>query len=208
MSRYFIARHGETVYNAAARLQGDALHTPLTRAGFAQADEMGALLRVRLGATPKLTLWSSPSGRALQTLAVIAEHLGLDWHKTRIDARLREVDIGGWSGRFHAELVAEAGPILDPATGLFNCRPPGGETYGEVAARLRDWLDEVDAEGGDRLVVMHGMSSRVLRGILLGLAERPACGAPVAEGVPQGMVVEIADGSERLLAGEDAFEPY
>ena len=41
--RFFIARHGETVFNAAARMQGETPHTPLTRAGFAQADEMGAL---------------------------------------------------------------------------------------------------------------------------------------------------------------------
>ena len=35
--RFFIARHGETVFNAAGRIQGDVEHTPLTRAGFAQA---------------------------------------------------------------------------------------------------------------------------------------------------------------------------
>ena len=43
--RDFVARHGETVFNAARRMQGDHPHTPLTRAGFAQADEMGRALR-------------------------------------------------------------------------------------------------------------------------------------------------------------------
>ena len=38
-NRIFIARHGETVFNAARRFQGDHVHTPLSRAGFAQADE-------------------------------------------------------------------------------------------------------------------------------------------------------------------------
>jgi len=47
--RFFIARHGETVFNAAARMQGDAPHTPLTRAGFAQADAIGDALRRELG---------------------------------------------------------------------------------------------------------------------------------------------------------------
>ena len=70
--RDFIARHGETVFNAAGRLQGDHPHTPLTRAGFRQADEMGEALRHVLGDKPALTLWASPTGRALQTLAVIA----------------------------------------------------------------------------------------------------------------------------------------
>ena len=69
IGRLFIARHGETVFNAASRMQGDVLHTPLTRAGFAQADKMGARLRALLGSKPALDLWASPTGRALQTLA-------------------------------------------------------------------------------------------------------------------------------------------
>src|SRR5207253_5685457 len=137
------------------------------------ADEMGALLRVRLGPRPALTLWSSPAGRALQTLAVIAEHIELDWHGARIDERLREIDIGDWSGRPYAEIAAEAGPIVDPATGLFSRRPPGGEFYDDVAARLQSWLDVTGDEPGDRLIVMDGMSSRVLRGLLTGAAIRP-----------------------------------
>ena len=199
--RFFIARHGETVFNAAARMQGDVLHTPLTRAGFAQADEMGALLRVHLGPGPKLDLWASPAGRALQTLAVIAEHLELDWHGARTDARLREIDIGAWSGRLYHELAAEAGPLIDPATGLFSGRPPGGETYDEVALRLQSWLDDTADEASDRLVVMHGMSSRVLRGMLAGAGQ-------VAANVPQGSLVEIKAGVETRLGSGDAFEPF
>lgn len=206
--RFFIARHGETVFNAAGRMQGDAPHTPLTRAGFAQADEMGALLRARLGPKPALVLWASPSGRALQTLAVIAEHLALDWHQARTDARLREIDIGGWSGRLYAEIAAEAGPILDLDAGLFTCRPPGGKTYDEVAARLRAWLDDTETEAGDRLVVMHGMSSRVLRGLLTGAAIRTGFAAPIADGIRQGSLVEIASGRETLLESGEAFEPF
>ena len=205
-ARFFIARHGETVFNAAGRMQGDVLHTPLTRAGFAQADEMGALLRVRLGPRPKLALWSSPAGRALQTLAVIAEHLELDWHDARTDARLREIDIGKWSAAYHAELAD--GPVLDRATGLFTCHPPGGEWYDEVAARLRSWLDDHRAEAGDRLIVMHGMSGRVLRGLLTGAAEQAGCGAPIAGLLPQGAVAEIEDGAERVLETGEAYEPF
>jgi glucosyl-3-phosphoglycerate phosphatase len=199
--RFFIARHGETVFNAAARMQGDVLHTPLTRQGFAQADEMGALLRLRLGPGPKLDLWASPAGRALQTLAVIAEHLELDWHCARTDARLREIDIGAWSGRFYEELAAEAGALIDPTTGLFTDRPPGGEIYDEVALRLNSWLDDTAGETADRLIVMHGMSSRVLRGLLTGTGR-------IAANVPQGSLVEIAAGVETRLQSDDAFEPF
>jgi probable phosphoglycerate mutase len=205
--RWFIARHGETVFNAAARMQGDAPHTPLTRAGFAQADEMGALLRIRLGPKPTLTLWSSPAGRALQTLAVIAEHLELDWHQTRIDDRLREIDVGDWGGRPYADVLAEHDDVFDRATGLFARRPPGGEYYYDVALRLQAWLDETRDDPGDRLIVMHGMSSRVLRGLLTGAPVRPGFAAPIADGIRQGALVEIADGREILLDQGDAFEP-
>ncbi|HEY0111854.1 MAG TPA: histidine phosphatase family protein [Allosphingosinicella sp.] len=197
---WFIARHGETVFNAVGRIQGDAPHTPLTRAGFAQADAIGAALRARLGEQPELTLWSSPAGRALQTLALICEHLELDWHQARIDPRLREMEVGEWSGRYYRDVVAEARAAIEPGTGLFGVRPPGGEGYDEVAARLQNWIDETAGEEGDRLIVMHGMSSRVLRGLLTGLPFNPPSGASVAPGLPQGSVVEIVDGSESVLA--------
>ena len=205
--RWFIARHGETVFNAAARMQGEAPHTPLTRAGFAQADEMGAMLRVQLGPKPRLALWSSPAGRALQTLAVIAEHLELDWHQARIDDRLREIDIGAWGGRTYAEVLAEEDDVFDRAAGLFARRPPGGEFYDDVALRLQAWLDETKDDPGDRLIVMHGMSSRVLRGLLTGAPVRPAFAAPIADGIRQGALVEIANSREILLDQGDAFEP-
>jgi probable phosphoglycerate mutase len=195
--RDFIARHGETVFNAAGRLQGEAAHTPLTRAGFAQADEMGRALRRLLGARPALTLWASPTGRALQTAAIIAEHLALDWHAARVDPRLGEIDMGGWGGRYYADVIAEVGPVVDPATRLL--RPaPDGEDYPAVAARVAGWLADTDADPGDRLVVMHGISSRVLRGVMTGMAADPARGAPAAPGLPQGSISLVERGAETL----------
>jgi probable phosphoglycerate mutase len=198
-ARYFIARHGETVFNAAGRMQGEALHTPLTRAGFAQAEEIGYALRKRLGPKPQLALWTSDAGRAQQTMAVIAEHLELDWHGLRADARLAEIGIGEWSGRYYRDLIAENEKLLDRSTGLFGVRAPGGEDHCEVAARLRSWLDAQEHEVGDRLVVMHGMSSRLLRGILTNASARTECGASFAEGLPQGSLVEISGGVETIV---------
>lgn len=206
--RYIIARHGETVFNVASRLQGDTLHTPLTRAGFAQADAMGRALRDALGPRPKLSLWASPTGRTLQTLAVIAEHLELDWHAVRTDARLAEIDVGAWGGLRYNDVIAEGGDFVDLATGLFSRRAPGGEWYDGIAARLRGWIDAQAAEPGDRLVIMHGISSRVLRGMLTGAPERPEYRAPVADGLPQGSVVEIAEGAESILYRGQGRAPH
>lgn len=195
--RDFIARHGETVFNAARRLQGDHLHTPLTRAGFAQADEMGQALAGLLGPTPALTLWASDTGRALQTLAVITEHLGLDWHNARHDPRLTEIGMGSWGGRYYAELMAGDLPVI-AATGLLH-PAPDGETYAEIAARVSAWLKDTDDDPGDRLIIMHGISSRVLRGVMTGCDVHPEFASPVAAGLPQGSVVMVEQGRETVV---------
>lgn len=196
--RLFIARHGETVFNAAKRLQGDHLHTPLTRAGFAQADAMGAALADVLGPRPALSLWASDTGRALQTLAVITEHLGLDWHDAVHDPRLVEIGMGSWGGRYYADVVAEVGPVIEAPEMLLK-PAPDGETYAAIADRVTDWLEAHACETDDKLIIMHGISSRVLRGVLLGLPPHPVFGAPVAPGLPQGSVVMIADGREEIV---------
>lgn len=197
--RDFIARHGETVFNAAKRMQGSAPHTPLTRAGFAQAEAMGEALRTLLGAKPNLTLWSSSAGRALQTLAIIAEHLELDWHAARHDDRLVEIGMGDWSGRYYADVHAEIGDFIDREHGLYTRPPVNGEWYDAIAARVSGWLADTDDDPGDRLVIMHGMSSRVLRGVMTGRDVLPQFSAPVAPNLPQGSIALIARGVETVV---------
>lgn len=194
--RDFIARHGETVFNAARRLQGDAPHTPLTRAGFLQAEEMGKALRAALGAKPRLALWASPTGRALQTLAIVAEHLELDWHAAKTDPRLTEIGMGNWGGRYYADVVADVGPVIDER-GLLRVALDG-ERYEAVAERVSGWLADTADEDNDRLVIMHGISSRVLRGVMTG-APVDRCGAPVLPGHPQGTVTLIERGVEAVV---------
>ncbi len=200
-------RHGETVYNLAGRMQGDHPHTPLTRAGFAQADAMGAALRALLGPRPKLTMWSSTAGRALQTLAVIAEHLDLDWHAARTDTRLVEIGMGTWSGRYYRDLIPEVGEFVDRRQGLYTRPPEGGEWYDAIAMRVSGWLDDTDDDPGDRLVIMHGMSSRVLRGVMTGQNVLPGFDAPVAPALPQGSIALIEHGRETVVhRGSGAHE--
>ena len=196
--RDFIARHGETVFNAAGRLQGDHPHTPLTRAGFRQADEMGEALRHALGDKPALTLWASPTGRALQTLAVIAEHVGLDWHQARTDPRLTEIGMGSWGGRYYRDVIAEVGDVVDRPSGLL-ISAPDGELYPQIAERVSAWLAETDDDPGDRLVIMHGISSRVMRGVMTGQPWVDRFGAPAAGHLPQGSLVMIEGGVETIV---------
>jgi glucosyl-3-phosphoglycerate phosphatase len=199
--RIFIARHGETVFNASGRMQGQRnVHTPLTARGFAQADEMGRALACFLGTSQSLHLWSSTAGRAQQTMAIIAEHIDASWHDVRLDDRLQEIDVGDWSDKRYSDIMAEEGNIIDPETGLFNKRPPNGESYEDVAARLKSWMADTQNERGDRLVIMHGMSARVLRGLQRGLPNHVNFGAPVAENLPQGTMVMVGyEEEERVI---------
>ncbi len=202
----FLARHAETVFNRARRMQGNAAMTPLTLAGARQADAMGAALAAHLRETgePVPALWSSPAPRALQTAAIIADHLGIDWFAVRQDPRLREIEVGHWTGRDYAEIIASEGPIIDEERRLFRMPIPGGEHYADIAARLADWVAE--ARGAPAIAISHGMTARVLRGLLVGGAAYH--GVPIAEDVPQGSVVRIADGAERLiLTGGGAVGP-
>lgn len=197
--RTFLARHAETVFNAAARMQGHDAHTPLTRTGFAQAEAMGVALRNWLGTPQSLTLWSSDAGRTLQTLAVVAEHIGADWHQTRIDPRLREIDVGTWVGRGYADIHQEIGPFVDTEAGLFTVTPPEGESYADVAARLRDWIAELGQDHNDRLILTHGMTLRILRGLLLDNPVDARFGVPLAPMTPQGSLMMIGAGEEKII---------
>jgi glucosyl-3-phosphoglycerate phosphatase len=195
----FIARHGETVFNKIARMQGQAeLHTPLTWEGCVQAKMMGRALADYLREDSRPKLWSSTAGRALQTLAIVAEEIGADWHQTARDDRLLEIDVGHWSSRTYADISAEIGPIVDMEHKLFSVRPDGGEYYDDVAERLSEWIGEQAFEQ-DMLVICHGMTARVLRGLLLGLEPMERFGAPIAPSLAQGSMVMIRNGVEELV---------
>jgi probable phosphoglycerate mutase len=190
-----LARHAETVFNAAARMQGHMAHTPLTRAGIAQAEAMGTALAGHPDAAAR-DLWVSPSGRTQQTAAIIGEHLGRPFFDWRLDPRLLEIDVGQWEGRYYADIVAETGPIVDPHARLFAVPPPGGEWFPAIAARLQAWLAALDP-ARPVLVISHGITARVLRGLLVG--GRDWHGVKVADDAPQGSIFHITGGAETLL---------
>jgi probable phosphoglycerate mutase len=197
--RFFIMRHGETVYNAARRLQANHIHTPLTRLGFEQAVQMGQALLLELGERPEVTLHVSETGRALQTAALISERLGIDWFAAQRTHDLKEIDMGGWCGRTYDDVEAEHGPIVIADHLL---RPaPEGEDYRDIAARLTRWIESVGDAGGDHIVVMHGISSRVLRGLMGGFAIHPEHGVPIAPSLVQGSIALVENGAERVLYG-------
>jgi glucosyl-3-phosphoglycerate phosphatase len=196
--RVFIARHGETVYNAAGRMQGMYAHTPLTREGCDQATDMGVALKRHVADGAPLSLISSPAGRTLQTLALVVEELGRDFHANDTDVRLREIDVGDWDGCYYKDIAPDIRTIMDTEHKLFIKKAPGGEDYVDVAERVSEWLGEQKFDQ-DMLIITHGMTARVLRGLLLGLPPLEGFGAPIADGLAQGSMVSICDGVETLV---------
>jgi len=99
----YLARHGQTVFNAEGRMQGH-LDSSLTALGQAQARAMGDLLAGLIETPAGWRLISSPLGRAQATARTIAARVGLT---PEIDHRLIEVSFGEWDGRLRADLRAE-----------------------------------------------------------------------------------------------------
>jgi broad specificity phosphatase PhoE len=190
----YLARHAETVFNRAARMQGQNFHTPLTNTGIAQAHAIGAALKDHLGVKPDVMFWASTAGRAQQTASIVADYLQIDFFDIRLDARLQEINVNAWEGRSYAEVIADHGPILDPVRRLFSARAPGGEWYDDIALRMQSWLEDVRGQTRPQLAIAHGISARVLRGLLVGGAL--VDGTAVADDLPQGTMVRIEHGIE------------
>jgi len=170
-------RHGQTLWNQSFRMQG-AGDSPLTDLGKAQARAMGvaarAFLANRYPAPGPLPLQVSPLGRTRQTAALIAEELmrGPDGYviSHRIDPRLREMTAGAWEGHDWRDMRATLPPEqhhLDVIDIFRNA--PGGEGDAAAIARLDLWLDDHAEVTIPHLVVSHGISGMILRGLYLGL---------------------------------------
>src|SRR6516165_6393394 len=98
MTTLFVARHGQTDWNREHRWQGWA-DPPLNAAGREQAADLGESL-AGLGIEAVV---SSDLRRAAETAEIAGARLGLP---VEVDARLREVDVGEWSGLTTSEVEA------------------------------------------------------------------------------------------------------
>ena len=139
-----LLRHGPTDWNAAGRIQG---HTdiPLSEAGLAKM----TALRLPVSTT---RVYASPMLRARQT----AEALGLA--APIFDRRLMEQNWGRWEGLTRDEILARDGADTFIRAGSANgeaFRPGGGESTGELHARVASFLADVAQGGGDAVAVAH-----------------------------------------------------
>ena len=194
----YLLRHGETAWNLERRMQGSK-DSPLTARGRAQATAMGRSLAAELAREPGPTLFlRSPLGRTRETASIVGRELGLDDADWRDDPRLAELRYGDWEGSTWAEIeVSHPNAMATWRADPEGFCPPGGETHFELRRRSAAALADIIAAGTRTVVVSHGVSGAVLRGLLHGLDAR----AMFVLEKPQDAFFRLHDGrGERILA--------
>jgi 2,3-bisphosphoglycerate-dependent phosphoglycerate mutase len=159
----WLIRHAESEWNALGRWQGQR-DSALSERGREQAQRLAATL----AAAQLEAIIASDLARARETAAIVGTALGVPLH---LDARLRERDLGYWSGLTSVEIVARwPGDLArlrarDPAL-----EPGGGESLRALHARVVEFVTVLAAWPGEGplAVVTH---AGVLRA--LGIAPTP-----------------------------------
>jgi broad specificity phosphatase PhoE len=177
-----LARHGVTDWGCEGRRQGQA-DPPLNAFGRAQA----SALADRLGSVALAAVYASDLRRALETAHVVAAGRALPIVSM---SELREADAGSWTGLTRAEVDARF-----PAGRLRRRRGfegwEGGETYGDLAARVIPVVRAIAARhvGENVLVVTHDGPIRVITASAVG--REPALGWRDAPRIPEGGVITV-----------------
>lgn len=205
VNRLWLVRHGESDGNvAASQAERDgspviALDTrdadvQLSPVGREQAEALGTWLR---GVESSIDeYWSSPYRRALQTLSVAS---GSPAPNALVDERLRDRELG-----ILDLLTAKGVEELHPEEaarrrhlGKFFHRPPGGESWADVALRLRSFLGEaLDRPGPTVLVVAHDAVIMLMLYVLLPLDEAKLLAFASTHTVRNASVTELVRGDE------------
>ncbi|MDF5280518.1 histidine phosphatase family protein [Vibrio parahaemolyticus] len=162
--RIFVLRHGETEFNADKKLQGHC-NSSLTSKGSDQARRVVTTLKQYVENRP-FRVYSSTLGRALQTSQIVCEELNYSYENLNKEPRLKEFSLGEWEQRTIPSLEQEIPNLL--AQNDWYLQAPNCETYESVRERLSSWLSDV-AHDEDIVVVSHGLTGIVLRGLLLGM---------------------------------------
>ncbi|WP_213814855.1 histidine phosphatase family protein [Glaciihabitans sp. dw_435] len=182
----WLVRHGESVANvaaAAAAARGEDVievdqrdaDVVLSPVGERQALALGDWLAENTTDARPGAVWSSSYMRAQQTVILAMQRAGLDL-PLRVDDRLRDRELGildlltsdGVKNRYPEEAARRAW------LGKFYYRPPGGESWADVALRLRSFLRDIDLydEPGTVLVAAHDAVIMIFLYVCNRLSER------------------------------------
>ncbi|TPK41566.1 histidine phosphatase family protein [Mesorhizobium sp. B2-5-4] len=190
----YIARHGQTAWNAEFRLQGQA-DTDLNALGREQATRNGHRLAELVGDPNEFDFVASPMRRTRETMERIRAAMKLDPLAYRTDIRLIEVNFGDWQGFTFAELDTRSpGASRTRARDKWNFQPPGegAENYQMLLERVKPWFDEIDRK---TICVTHG---GVMRALFRFVLDRPEDEAANLE-IPHDRVLKLEGNSLEWL---------
>lgn len=188
-SALWLVRHGQSLGNVARDAAHDAdlealdlaerdMDVPLSPLGQRQAAALGRWLANEPTANRPDVVYSSPYARAQQTARLVLAEAGLDDRDVHLDERLRERELGildlltrrGVEARYPGEAQRRE------RLGKFYHRPPGGESWVDVALRLRSFRDSIALlhEGKRVLIVSHEVVIVMMRYLIEDLGEQRA----------------------------------
>lgn len=148
-ARLILVRHGSTAWTAQGRYSGRG-NVDLSPEGEAQSRALASRLAAMVprGAT---TVVSSPLSRCRRTAELIAAQIDA---QVSLDESFIECDFGAWEGLTFAEVRKIWPDELSAWLASTQVAPPGGESFAEVAARVRPAVARLAAEHAGRVVVV------------------------------------------------------
>ncbi|ROO61536.1 putative phosphoglycerate mutase [Micromonospora sp. Llam0] len=153
-TRLILVRHGETGLNKQSRYSGRG-DVPLSEQGAAQATAAAARIAVIRAKVDVIVC--SPLSRCVDTARAIAAEVGDP--PVRAEADLIECDFGEWEGRTFAEVRERWPAELTAWLASTELSPPGGESFAQVAGRVRRVVRELlTAYRGKTVVVVSHVS--------------------------------------------------
>lgn len=182
----WLLRHAESEGNVADSRAQDAgaerldlvardADMPLSETGRRQAAALGRAWQALPPDERPTVVLSSPYERAMRTAELAVGAAGWDLQVLR-DERLRERDLGVLDG-FTKHGIEQQFP--DEAArrkwlGKFYYRPPGGESWADVAGRVRAVVDTIERRyAGERIVIAsHQAVLMLFRYVLEGITEQ------------------------------------
>ncbi|MEZ0230594.1 MAG: histidine phosphatase family protein [Planctomycetota bacterium] len=184
----YLARHGETSWNAEGKIQG---HTdiPLNEAGRDQANALAD----QLASKNLAAVGTSDLSRARETAAIVAKALGL---KPPVEEPLlRERQLGVFEGLTRAQLIERWPREWEAYKRDHANTPPEGEPYAAFLERIltgaRRLTRKLARPDRPALIVAHG---GVLKALIVATLDAPALVT-----VPNGALYRFSLEGERLL---------
>jgi 2,3-bisphosphoglycerate-dependent phosphoglycerate mutase len=185
VAELILIRHGQSAANVAfPKADAEGLlesgltvrdtDVPLTDLGVRQAEAIGHWLAgLPAGRIPQVVI-TSPYLRARETWRIAAEVSGLDLPTPATDDRLVDRLLGDLEMLTRAAIAARFPGEEDRwrAEGHYHYRPPGGESFEDIAERLRAFLTDVSRDhAGERVVVVaHDAVVLMMRFVIEGLS--------------------------------------